>query len=593
MFSYILFDLDGTLSDPKQGICGSVQYALKSFGIDEPDLDRLEPFIGPPLRDSFMRYYDFTPEQAEAAVAKYRERFSVTGKYENTLYPGITVLLHDLEQAGAKLAVASSKPTVYVEDILVHFGIRQYFDIVVGSELDGTRDRKEEVVLEALRQLAQRYGAKPWEVVMVGDRSFDIEGAKAAGTHNIAVAYGYAQPGELEQAGAEIIVRDVQGLRQVLLGGAGHFARQGAGQNGRQDGWQTAGQNVWQNAGQNERQNGWQNARQPGRGAGEEPPVGSSRRYRSSAWQNAGQNAGQGSAAGAWQSAGQGGAAGTWQNARQNAAAPGGRKLSDKARNFWKAIGMSALAMGTYYMVSIGISMGVLLLAILLSPVLEVFGIGVGEESYNLWMNLANAAATLGAFAACFGIWRKQMSFKPQKSIDGLSVVPMVILAAASAVGMNGLLNVIELYRYSPTFQEISQIQFDTPIWLGILSYGILAPLGEEVVFRGVVYGQLKKVMKVPAAIVLSGLAFGLFHGNLVQAVYATVIGVLLALVYELYGTLAAPMVFHSVANLFVYIVLDLTSFGDAFLTPAACIFFLVISAVSVIMMYKLQKKQA
>lgn len=585
MFSYILFDLDGTLSDPKQGICGSVQYALKSFGIDEPDLDRLEPFIGPPLRDSFMRYYDFTPEQAEAAVAKYRERFSVTGKYENTLYPGITVLLHDLEQAGAKLAVASSKPTVYVEDILVHFGIRQYFDIVVGSELDGTRDRKEEVVLEALRQLAQRYGAKPWEVVMVGDRSFDIEGAKAAGTHNIAVAYGYAQPGELEKAGAEIIVRDVQGLRQVLLGGAGHFARQGAGQNGRQDIWQTAGQNGWQNAGQNERQNGWQNARQPGRGAGEEPPVGSSRRYRSSAWQNAGQSAGQGGAAGTWQSA--------RQNAGQNAAAPGGRKLSDKARNFWKAIGMSALAMGTYYMVSIGISMGVLLLAILLSPVLEVFGIGVGEESYNLWMNLANAAATLGAFAACFGIWHKQMAFKPQKSIDGLSVVPMVILAAASAVGMNGLLNVIELYRYSPTFQEISQIQFDTPIWLGILSYGILAPLGEEVVFRGVVYGQLKKVMKVPAAIVLSGLAFGLFHGNLVQAVYATVIGILLALVYELYGTLAAPMVFHSVANLFVYIVLDLTSFGDAFLTPAACIFFLVISAVSVIMMYKLQKKQA
>ena len=593
MFSYILFDLDGTLSDPKQGICGSVQYALKSFGIDEPDLDRLEPFIGPPLRDSFMRYYDFTPEQAEAAVAKYRERFSVTGKYENTLYPGITVLLHDLEQAGAKLAVASSKPTVYVEDILVHFGIRQYFDIVVGSELDGTRDRKEEVVLEALRQLAQRYGAKPWEVVMVGDRSFDIEGAKAAGTHNIAVAYGYAQPGELEQAGAEIIVRDVQGLRQVLLGGAGHFARQGAGQNGRQDGWQTAGQN--------ERQNGWQNARQPGRGAGQEPPVGSSRRYRSSTWQSTGQgsaagtwqNAGQGSAAGTWQNAGQGSTAGAWQNAGQNAAAPGGRKLSDKARNFWKAVGMSALAMGTYYMVSIGISMGVLLLAILLSPVLEVFGIGVGEESYNLWMNLANAAATLGAFAACFGIWHKQMAFKPQKSIDGLSVVPMVILAAASAVGMNGLLNVIELYRYSPTFQEISQIQFDTPIWLGILSYGILAPLGEEVVFRGVVYGQLKKVMKVPAAIVLSGLAFGLFHGNLVQAVYATVIGVLLALVYELYGTLAAPMVFHSVANLFVYIVLDLTSFGDAFLTPAACIFFLVISAVSVIMMYKLQKKQA
>lgn len=554
MFSYILFDLDGTLSDPKQGICGSVQYALKSFGIDEPDMDRLEPFIGPPLRDSFMKYYHFTQEQAEEAVAKYRERFSVTGKYENTLYPGITVLLHDLVQSGAKLAVASSKPTVYVEDILVHFGIRQYFDIVVGSELDGTRDRKEEVVLEVLRQLAQRYGTKPWEVVMIGDRSFDIEGAKAAGTHNIAVTYGYAQPGELEQAGAEIIVRDVQGLRQVLLGGTGQSARHFVGQNG------------WQNA----RQSGGWETQQSDR---QEPPVGSSRRYRSGAGHSVRQSAG--------------------QNTGQSRAASGGGQMSDKARSFWKAIGVSVLAMGTYYLVSIGISTGVLLMALLMAPVMEVFGIGVGEESYNLWMNLANAAATIGAFAACLGIWRRQMTFKTTKSIDGLSLVPMVILAAASAVGMNGLLNLIELYRFSPTFQEISQIQFDTPVWLGILSYGILAPLGEEVVFRGVVYGQLKKVMKVPVAIVLSGLAFGLFHGNLVQAVYATVIGILLALVYELYGTLIAPMVFHGVANLFVYIMLDLTSFGDAFLTPVACIIFLMISAVSVIMMYKLQKKQA
>lgn len=572
MFSYILFDLDGTISDPKQGICGSVQYALKSFGIDEPDTDRLEPFIGPPLRDSFMRYYHFTAEQAEEAVAKYRERFSVTGKYENMLYPGIAVLLHDLVRAGAKLAVASSKPTVYVEDILVHFGIRQYFEIVVGSELDGTRDRKEEVIQETLRQLADRYGTKPWEVVMIGDRCFDMEGAKAAGTHSIGVTYGYAQPGELERAGAEIIVRDVEGLRQVLLGS-------GAGQNGgqsRADG--SFAQNGWNGS----PQNGGQNASYS---AGQEPPVGSSRRYRSNTWQSAGQN----SAAGTWQNAGQG----AGQSAGQNNMMSGGRQMSDKMRNFWKAIGVSALAMGTYYLVSIGISTGVLLLALLMSPVLEVFGIGVGEESYNLWMNLANAAATIGAFAACFGIWRKQLHFKTGKSIDGLSVVPMVILAAASAVGMNGLLNLIELYRFSPTFQEISQIQFETPIWLGILSYGILAPLGEEVVFRGVVYGQLKKVMKVPAAIVLSGLAFGLFHGNLVQAVYATVIGILLALVYELYGTLIAPMVFHSAANLFVYIMLDLTSFGNAFLTLPACMVFLGISAVSVVMMYRLQKKQS
>ena len=101
---------------------------------------------------------------------------------------------------------------------------------------------------------------------------------------------------------------------------------------------------------------------------------------------------------------------------------------------------------------------------------------------------------------------------------DGLSVVPMVVLAAALAAGLNGFLSLIELYRYSPTFQEVSQMQFDTPLWLGILSFGILAPLGEEFVFRGVVYGRLKKVSNVPVAVVVSALLFGLFHGNLVQA---------------------------------------------------------------------------
>ena len=120
MFSCILFDLDGTISDPKQGICGCVQYALRSFGIEEPELDRLEPFIGPPLAESFMKYYNFTAEQAQEAVEKYRERFSVTGKYENVLYPGMGALLHDLKASGATLAIASSKPTVYVEDILVN-----------------------------------------------------------------------------------------------------------------------------------------------------------------------------------------------------------------------------------------------------------------------------------------------------------------------------------------------------------------------------------------------------------------------------------------------------------------------------------------
>ena len=151
--NYILFDLDGTLTDPKVGICTCVQYALKAFDIDEPDLDKLEPFIGPPLKDSFMQYYGLSEEQAVAAIEKYRERFSVTGKFENEVYEGIPALLSDLKDYGYHLAVASSKPECFVKDILNHFNIHKYFEVVVGSELDGTRIDKAEVIHEALNQL--------------------------------------------------------------------------------------------------------------------------------------------------------------------------------------------------------------------------------------------------------------------------------------------------------------------------------------------------------------------------------------------------------------------------------------------------------
>ena len=139
MKKYLLFDLDGTLTDPKVGICTCVQYALKAMGIDEPDLDKLEPFIGPPLKDSFMNFYHMSEEQAEAAIAKYRERFADVGIFENKVYDGIPEMLKNLQANGMELAVASSKPEVFVERILEHFGIRKYFKAVVGSELDGTR----------------------------------------------------------------------------------------------------------------------------------------------------------------------------------------------------------------------------------------------------------------------------------------------------------------------------------------------------------------------------------------------------------------------------------------------------------------------
>ncbi len=220
MFDYILFDLDGTLTDPKLGITRSVQYALRALGIEEPSLDKLEPFIGPPLADSFREFYGLEEEQVVTAVAKYRERFSDQGIYENEIYPGTVRMLASLRAGGKKLAIASSKPTPFVERILDHFEIRAYFDYIIGSNMDGTRGKKEEVVEEALRQMLPA-GMPPAEkkagVAMVGDRRFDIEGAREHGITSVGVSFGYAPEGELEQAGADHIVDTVEALAGLLM----------------------------------------------------------------------------------------------------------------------------------------------------------------------------------------------------------------------------------------------------------------------------------------------------------------------------------------------------------------------------------------
>ena len=221
MYDYILFDLDGTLTDPKEGITKCVQYALAAMGIDEPDLEVLVPFIGPPLKESFMEFYGMSDEDGEKSVEKYRERFNDTGIYENIIYDGIPQMLKKLKESGKTLAVASSKPTVYVERILEYFEIRQYFDVVVGSELDGRRTDKAEVVEEALKQLFGEGAAdiedKKKRTAMVGDRKFDVYGAKSEGVTSVAVAYGHGPMDELKIAKPDFIVRTVAELENLLL----------------------------------------------------------------------------------------------------------------------------------------------------------------------------------------------------------------------------------------------------------------------------------------------------------------------------------------------------------------------------------------
>lgn len=230
MFQYVLFDLDGTLTDPREGITKSVQFALAQQGISEPDLKKLEPFIGPPLKDSFMEFYGMTEEQAAQGVADYRKRFAPIGKFENEVYPGIPEMLGSLKRAGIRLAVASSKPETFVWDILKYFKLDGYFDVVTGSELDGTRSRKEEVVEEALHRLElDGQPVSRENCAMVGDRRFDIEGGRQFQLTTVGVTYGYAAKGELEAAGADYIVKNPVQLTKLLLGECGAPAKRQGG----------------------------------------------------------------------------------------------------------------------------------------------------------------------------------------------------------------------------------------------------------------------------------------------------------------------------------------------------------------------------
>jgi phosphoglycolate phosphatase len=209
----VLFDLDGTLTDPKLGITRSIQHALRKRGLPVPDADALAPWIGPPLEQSFRERVGLAPDDAARAVADYREYFEPRGMYENAVYPGIPELLERLRANGVRLALATSKPTLYAERILVHFELAPHFEHVVGSFLDGRRTDKAELVADALALLD---GVPRERAVLVGDRRHDLLGARANGIAAIAVGYGYGAREELIDAGAERLAESVAALGRLL-----------------------------------------------------------------------------------------------------------------------------------------------------------------------------------------------------------------------------------------------------------------------------------------------------------------------------------------------------------------------------------------
>lgn len=222
MFDVILFDLDGTLTDSETGIINSVIYALSKFSIEIHDRAELNKFIGPPLLESFERFYGFTKEQSMEAVKYYREYYGEKGIFENRVYEGIEDLLKTLSNSEKTLITATSKPEGYAQTILDHFNLSQYFTYVAGSNYDGTRAKKDEVILYALNSCGITESSSEKAInyasaVMIGDRKHDIIGAKKVGIKSIGVLYGYGSIYELNNAGADYIASNTDDLSKLLI----------------------------------------------------------------------------------------------------------------------------------------------------------------------------------------------------------------------------------------------------------------------------------------------------------------------------------------------------------------------------------------
>lgn len=213
MYKYILFDLDGTLTNPELGITNCVMYALEKFGIKESDRKKLYPFIGPPLTYSFQNFYGLSEEESKQAVIFYRERFSVKGLYENEVYKGVPEMLQSLKQQGKVIILATSKPEKFAVEILKHFDLYQYFDYIAGATMDGSRGEKADVIAYALE--ISNIEDKS-QAVMVGDRNYDILGAKEHGLDSMGVLFGFGDLEELTNAGATYIAETVEEILKYV-----------------------------------------------------------------------------------------------------------------------------------------------------------------------------------------------------------------------------------------------------------------------------------------------------------------------------------------------------------------------------------------
>ena len=496
MSQVILFDLDGTLTESGEGIINCVQYALEKMGKKEEHPENLRCFIGPPLKEQFMKYAGLSEEEGEQAVAYYRERYTTTGIFENRLYPKIPELLELLKINDKILAVASSKPEVYVKQIREHFQIADYFTAIVGSELDGERTDKAEVIEEALRRM--HLEEERDKVLMVGDRSHDVLGAISCGLQCIGVAYGYGSREELEKAGAVYIAESVDDLG-ILASPNDEETTENV----------ESVRNIT-----SDRENGE---------AAEAPVIQETE---------------------------------TAQEAEKPQETVKSMAVSgySTARQIWRLIYPFLIHYGATMLATIALYLVYLMQA---GGLQETVSAGKRLIDSTLYVTLIG---DLAAAVILYLFYRKdQMRRKEGFSGTGKNFVwappviwfSVIVLAIAVGQFLNDVINVLHLNDLFPGYSEVSQTAFSgQSVGLMILVVGIVGPVCEELMFRGIVFHRLKDWIKPQAAIAISALLFGIYHGNVVQFFYAACMGVMLAVIYEKTGTLWISIVAHMAANL-------------------------------------------
>ena len=494
MSQVILFDLDGTLTESGEGIINCVQYALEKLGKKEEHPENLQCFIGPPLKEQFMKYAGLSEEEGEKAVVYYRERYTTTGIFENRLYPKIPELLELLKINNKILAVASSKPEVYVKQILEHFQIADYFTAIVGSELDGRRTEKAEVIEEALRRM--HLEEERDKVLMVGDRSHDVQGAISCGLQCIGVAYGYGSREDLEKAGAVYIADSVEDL------------------------------GILASPNDEETTENVESVRNiiPDREKVKKYEIPETRKLE-----------------------------------KEEKEMPEPAKKKEKFRystagQIWRLIYPFLIHYGATLLATIALYLVYLIQA---GGLQETASAGQRLINSTLYVTLIG---DLTAAMILYLFYRKdQMHRKEGFSGKGKAFVwappviwfSVIILAIATGQFLNDLINGLHLNDLFTGYSEVSEQAFSgQPVGLMILVVGIIGPICEELMFRGIVFNRLKDWVKPQAAIAISALLFGIYHGNVVQFFYATCMGVMLAIIYDKTGTLWISIVAHIAANL-------------------------------------------